>query len=292
MDALLQVAAVVGPVFGVAAIGYIYGLRRQMDLPSLTDVLFYVFAPALVFGVLAEMDLEPSLLARVVGGALAVMLGGGALAWIVLRAMGRRSPGFQIAVMFGNNGNMGMPIGALAFGDHGLALASLYFVTSSMTHFSVGVSTVAGPGHRGELLRVPLLYAAAAALAVNAFGIHIHPAVMRGIELLGAPTIPVMLFSLGYRLRDVRLQAFELALLATVLRMGGGLAIGTTFAWATGLEGAAYGVLVLQAAMPSAVMNFVLAEKYHQDPELVSSAVALSTFASLVTVPLLLAWVM
>ena len=48
------------------------------------------------------------------------------------------------------------------------------------------------------------------------------------------------------------------------------------------------GVLLLYAALPPAVMNYIFAERYNQDPGLVSAIVVVGNIASIVFIPLAL----
>jgi predicted permease len=47
-------------------------------------------------------------------------------------------------------------------------------------------------------------------------------------------------------------------------------------------------VLLLYGALPAAVVNFILTEKYSQDPALAASVVVISTFLSVFTIPVVL----
>ena len=287
-----EVLAIVTPVFGVGAVGYLFARRIAIDLESLTNPLFYVFAPCLIFSIMAKTALDGAVLARIGASAACVTLGGGALAWGVRRLTGAGGRGFYLPTMFANNANMGMSLSTIAFGETGLAMAAAYYVTTAMLHVSVGITLVSRASGRWEMFRAPVLYAAIAGILAGRFDVAIPGPLLKGIELLGQPTIPVMLFSLGYRLATVRLGDLERASLAVAVRIGGGLAIGSLVVRALHLEGAVAQVVTLQSAMPAAVLNFVIAEKYHADPELVASAIALGTFVSLVTTPLVLAWVL
>ena len=58
--------------------------------------------------------------------------------------------------------------------------------------------------------------------------------------------------------------------------------------WFFELEGVARGVLILQCAMPSAVLNYIIAARYDRKPDEIAGLVVGSTFVSLATLPLLL----
>jgi predicted permease len=292
VDTALAVLDVVGPVFLVAGVGALFAHYRSIRLQSVTDVLFYVLVPALVFSTMSRTELAPGALLQMALAAVGVNLVSFALGWTALRLQGRQSAGYLLVCTFANNANMGMSLGALAFGDLGLALATAYYATSALLTFSLGLRVASGHGALREMLRVPFIYAAAIGLAVKLLSVPVPEVIARGSELLGQAAIPCMLFALGYRLRTVPLQSLGLAAQTVGIRVGGGLLAGLAVAALLGATGTERAVILLQAAMPAAVINFVLAERYDRDPALVSSAIALGTLASVVTLPLLVGWLL
>lgn len=292
MQTALAVLDVVGPVFLVAAVGAAFAHFRAIRLEALTDVLFHVLVPALVFSTLSKTSLPPESLLTMAVAAAGVTLVSGGLGWLALRLQRRRSAGFLLACTFPNNANMGMSLSALAFGEGGLALATAYYATTALLTFSLGLQVAAGRGGLGETLRVPFIYAAVLGLAIKLWDLELPVVLDRGAGLLGQAAIPCMLFALGYRLRWARLHALRMATQAVFIRIAGGLAAGLGMVALLGATGTSRDVILLQSAMPAAVITFVLAERYDQDAELVSSAIALGTLVSVATLPLLVGWLM
>jgi predicted permease len=70
------------------------------------------------------------------------------------------------------------------------------------------------------------------------------------------------------------------------LRILGGFLIASIVVHLIDAEGVNRQVLLLYAALPAAVTNFVLTEKYGKDPELAASIVVLSTCTSVLTTPI------
>ncbi len=99
----------------------------------------------------------------------------------------------------------------------------------------------------------------------------------------------MMLFALGVRLTALTRQGMTLGLLGALARPLIGLAIGLPLAWAMGLEGAARSQLLLFAALPPAVIQFMLADRYHQEPETVAASIMVGNALAVVFVPLALA---
>ena len=113
--------------------------------------------------------------------------------------------------------------------------------------------------------------------------------VLAGLKLLGDAALPMMLFALGVRLTSLTRAGLGLGLVGALARPLLGLLIGLPLAWALGLEGAARGQLLLFAALPPAVMQFMLAERYHQEPDKVGAMIMLGNALAVLFVPLALA---
>jgi predicted permease len=96
-----------------------------------------------------------------------------------------------------------------------------------------------------------------------------------------------LLISLGYRLHDVQSIQWGHALGGALLRIFGGAAAAFVAVNLIGAQGVNRQVLLLYGCLPAAVVNFILTEKYRQDPELAASIVVLSTFISVFTIPIM-----
>jgi len=293
---LTQLLHVVAPVFAVAALGWLFARSRDVHLASLTDVVLMLAAPALVFHSLASRSLEAGSLLAVAGGAVAQSLVCGLVAWLVLRHLpctrrlaGSDCRGLYLAAMFPNTGNLGLPLALLAFGPEGLAAAVLVFSAITLVHYSLGVIIISGRANPTHILRQPLVLAALLGAAAGLSRLQLPAPLMASVELLGQAAVPLMLLSLGIRMRTVRLSRLGPAVLAVALRFIPGLA--TAWLWVSllGMTGPARGVVLVTGVLPSAVMNFVLAEAYQRRSEDVASAILLGTLASLVAIPIVLA---
>ena len=191
-------------------------------------------------------------------------------------------------LVFGNSGNMGLPLCLFAFGETGLALAVAYFATVSLVHFTAGISVWSGHFSPAELLGTPLTWAVALAVGVLALDVRVPGWIVQTTELLGGITIPLMLLTLGASLHDLGLSSVPRSLGLSAVRLGVGFAAGWGVAQLLGFEGVMRGVVIIEASMPVAVFNFLFAERYHRAPESVASLVVLSTLLAFVTTPLVL----
>jgi predicted permease len=203
---------------------------------------------------------------------------------------------FVLVVMFSNSGNYALPVVLFAFGREALAFASVYFVTSAILVYTVGVFVAAsGRGSiRSALLgiaRVPAIYAVVAAVAVLAAGATVPLAVMRPIGLLNDAALPVMVLVLGMQLERATLPARPAAVTAAVL-LSLVLAPILAFPLAAelGLAGAARQASIIEASMPAAVITTVLALEFDLDAGFSTSVVMFSTLLSSFTLVFLIAY--
>jgi len=143
-----------------------------------------------------------------------------------------------------------------------------------------------GRGNWTEIFRLPLIYATVTGLGFNLLQIKLPELLLQPISMLGQATIPFMLISLGYRLHQVESLQWGHALGGALVRILGGFAAANVAVFLIGAQGVNRQVILLYGALPSAVINFVLTEKYRQDPGLAASIVVIGTFISILTIPI------
>jgi predicted permease len=138
-------------------------------------------------------------------------------------------------------------------------------------------------------VRTPLAWAAVVAVVFLLAGARPPGWIVRTATVLGGFTIPLMQFTLGVSLGRLGIGPIDRAARVAALRLGLGLAVGFTLAPLFGLEGVERGVFVLDCAMPVAVFNYLLAQRFDRAPGAVAGAVVVSTLLAFGTVPVLLA---
>jgi malate permease and related proteins len=248
-----------------------------------------VLSPLLVYTALAAKEFRwqehvPLLLG---GGALILLTG--AVAWLLARAAHTQPRSLVPVVMFTNCGNMGLPLALLAFGPQQFGAAVALFSISNLIHFSLGARITSAHARTRDLFLSPLMIASALGFASALTGWRPPEVLFTGMRLLGEAMLPLMLFALGVRLTLLRRSDVPRGLLGAFARPVIGLAVALPLAWALQLEGAARAQLILFAALPPAVMQFLLAERYRQEPERVAAMILLGNALAVVFVPLGLA---
>ena len=289
MDLLLRIAQVIVPVFFIVAVGFVYGRRMHPDLTGFNRVVLDVLSPLLVYTALAGKEFQLQEHQMLLSAGALLILGCGAAAWLLARATRTEPRSLVPVVMFNNCGNMGLPLALLAFGPAGLGAAVALFSISNLIHFSLGARITSADARTRDLLLSPLMIAAALGFASAASGIRPPDMLMTGMRLLGESMLPLMLFALGVRLTSLQPSDVPRGLLGAFARPVIGLALAVPLAWALDLSGPARAQLILFGALPPAVMQFLLAERYNQQPERVAAMILLGNALAVLFVPIGLA---
>ncbi len=253
--------------------------------------MLFVFVPALVFEVMSSKTFQVAEYQWLAVAGLIVVLGPGLLAWPIARIFGYPRRAFVPTMMFNNCGNLGLPLAVLAFGEPGLEGAVVLFLVSNTLHFTLGTWLFGGiVSWKGFFLN-PVSIATAAGLLVNFMAIDIPGFVQQPISMLGQIVIPLMLFALGARMLDVNRAQLKSGVIGGITRPLIGLTAAAVAILVVPLEQMHLGVLLIFAALPPAVLNYLFAEQYKQAPELVASMVLVGNGISILVMGLLLSFI-
>ena len=289
MDLPWRIAQVIVPVFMIVAIGWAYGRRTQPDLVTFNRIVLDVLSPLLVYTALADRGFRWEDHTALIGGGALLILATGAIAWGMARAAHTQPRTLVPVVMFTNAGNMGLPLALLAFGPEHFGAAVALFSISNLLHFSLGARITSAHARTRDLMLSPLMIASALGFASALSGVRPPDAIFTGMKLLGDAMLPLMLFALGVRLTLLRREDVPRGLFGAFARPLIGIACAVPLAWALGLEGPARAQLILFGALPPAATQFLLADRYRQEPERVAAMILLGNALAIVFVPLGLA---
>ena len=289
---LAQITAIVFPIFAIVAVGYGYARRHAPDRAAVNRINLDVFVPALIFAVLSDRELELTAFWQLALAGGAVVIGSGLIAWPVAAALGHQPRTFVPPMMFNNSGNMGLPLAVLAFGDAGLPAAVVLFVVENALHFTLGTWLLAGRPHPLQLVRMPMLVATALGIGANLGGLELPGPLAEAIRMLGQVAIPLMLFALGVRMVAVDLTHWRIAAVGTLVYPVAGVLSALGAAALLGVGGLQASQLLIFAVLPPAVLNYMLAEQYGQEPAKVASLVLLGNLSSVVVIPAALHFVL
>jgi len=286
---LLQIAAIIAPLFVCAGIGYLWGrFDRPFDAQMITGLSLNLGMPCLILSSLTRLDVSGEAFAAVGGAYAAALAAGLAIGAVAARLLGLDLRAYTPVFAFSNTGNMGLPLCLFAFGEAGLTFAIVNVVVSSVVSVTVSGGFYSGRTSFDIFYKNPLVYGVLAAIPFMIAGQRLPAWLANTTELIAGMAIPLMLIALGVAISKLRLTFVTRSLGLSALKLALGFGIGTAVAELAGFEGAARGALILQFAMPVALHNYVFAQRFERRAEEVAGMVVASTALSFATLPLLL----
>ena len=282
----VRILGIILPVFSVVALGWVYAARVKPDLGWVNRINIAALLPALVFSALASKDFELKSNLPLIAGSIGVVVGSGLLAWPFAKLLHVDHRTWVPPMMFNNCGNMGLPLAYLSFGQPGLSAMVTLFSISNLAHFTLGVHIVKRDAPIGPIFRSPMVIATFLGFAFALAHPPMPEWLMLAIKMVGDAAIPLMLISLGARLAEAKFDDLRLGILGGLVCPLTGIAIAGLLALVLDLDPTQQGLLVIVGSLPPAVLNFMVAEQYGQEPSKVASIVLVGNMMAVLFVPL------
>ncbi|MEM7293209.1 MAG: AEC family transporter [Pseudomonadota bacterium] len=298
---------VVLPLFMIMLAGYVAGHYKLLSEGSSAVLSRFVFnfsLPALVFANVSTLSVASffdwSFIGALGGGMGIVMLLGFLAARFVFKHDLNTAGFHALSSMHSSTAYIGLPVVLSIFGDAGLAPGIIGAVITGAVFMPIGILAIeAGIGKRkrqsplrviAKALGRPPIIATAAGLCVSAVGWSLPPAVMTFCETLGGAFIPCALFAAGLFLPGRSWQGArgEIAWLVSIKLLVHPAVTFILAFYIFELSDVLLTIAVLQAALPTGVPVFVLAQQYRQFVVRSSTVIVLSTLLSLATLSTLL----
>jgi predicted permease len=298
---MLELFAIVLPVFGLIGIGYVArqtGFISERAGEGLSEFVFTLSLPCLIFRTLvrAEIpDVQP-------WGYWISYFVGVAVVWVLATEIGKRFFGIKgvssvVAGFSAGQANtvfVGIPMILKAYGDEGAV--PLFLLIAVHLPVTMTLATILAEGRQASpfvilrrLLTHPIVVGILAGSACRPIAPHVPGPVWQVMDLLASAAVPCALISMGIALRRYGLQTgWKLPTLISFLKLVvHPLVVLLLATQVFNMPPVWAGVAVLFASCPSGINAYLFAERYGEGVALASSAVTLSTFLALGTT---LAW--
>lgn len=277
------------PVVVIVLIGYAYGRWRQPKMETVNQLNMELFVPLLIFSVLASKSVDILDYLPLAIGATIIVLGSGILTWPLCKLTGINSKTFVPPMMFTNTGNLALPLVLLAFGEAALPAAIVVFIVEMVLHFTLGFYILDRHAKVLNRISIPTIIATFAGLLVGLTQTQLPEIALIPLDMLGEIVIPLMLFALGIRMQDVTTNDLGIGVAAAIWCPLTGLVIAYALQPFLGLDPMQWSVFLVFAALPPAVLNYMVAERYNQEPTRVASIVLIGNLGAIAWMPLALA---
>lgn len=287
-----QIFNTVFPLASIVIVAFLYARVRPTDMTVANRLNISVFCPALIFSVMASKDFHITQYLDLILATTAVVLGSGLLIWPLCKWLKISPKTLVPPMMFNNSGNLGIPLIILAFGESALPIAMVLFLTENLLHFTVGMYLINPKSNLLNVFKMPMVIATMLGLVWSFQGWTLAPAVNVSVDMLGQIAIPLMLFALGVRMTNVDFSQWKIGVISGFLCPLSGLIIAVIWQYTIGMSAEYFGYLLIFACLPPAILNYMVAELYQQEPHKVASIVLIGNLMSVGIIPCVLFYVL
>tara|TARA_B100000700_G_scaffold154657_1_gene171675 strand:+ start:60 stop:959 length:900 start_codon:yes stop_codon:yes gene_type:complete len=290
MEIYIKLFEVLFPVFFIVGIGYLIGKQKSdIDTTFITNYSANFGAPALFIfaitssGVTFSVFSEYFIYSVIALSCFAIT--GIIFLFFMKKDISRELPPFFLP----NTGNMGIPICLFAYGSLGMGVAAAISSLVVLLHFTVNIFLASKKFDIKIILKSPSTYAVIVSVLFLYFDLKMPKFALNTVMLLGYAMIVLILMSLGVSLTQIKVFSIKSSLISSIGRVIVGPIIGFSLIKIFSLSGYAAGVLLIQSAMPSAILTYLIASMYSPKKivDNISSMIVVSTLMSLITVPII-----
>lgn len=290
MDLYFKLFEVLFPVFFVIGVGYYLGKKDpKINTKFITDFAGNVGTPAMIFytitttGVTLETFVSYFIYAIIIIAGFSIV--GLAFLYFLKKDLISELP----PLILPNTGNMGIPICLFAYGTSGLGVASAIASVIILFHFTIGVFLAKKEFSFELVFKNAPTYGILISVLFLYFNWEVPKVLENTTFLLTYATIFLVLMSLGVALTRLKVKSWNDAIILGLVRVILGPLIGFSLIHILNLSGFAAGVLLIQSAMPSAVLTYLVGSIYSSKKvvDSVSSVIVTSTLMSFITIPII-----
>jgi len=290
MELYLKIFEVLFPVFFIVGIGYYLGKKNpNFDTTFITNYSGNFGAPALFIFAISSSGVTYSVFSEYFIYAI-IALTSFALIGVIFLFFMKKDISRELPPYFlPNTGNMGIPICLFAYGTLGMGVAAAISSLVILLHFTINIFLASKKFDIKIILKSPPTYAVIVAVYFLYFDLEMPKVVLNTVMLLGYAMIVLILMSLGVSLTQLKVFSLKDSVISSIGRVIIGPIIGFMIIKLFDLSGFAAGVLLIQSAMPSAILTYLVAEMYSPKKvvDSISSMIVVSTLMSLITVPII-----
>ncbi len=296
MEAMLTVVSKVAVVLILITVGYIItkmGMFTEKGAAECTSLLVKIVTPCLIINSLigsgGDLKVTEMLLAAGVSAVSMVISVGVSLLFFRKEPPERRKV-LRFATIFSNAGFMGLPLVEGILGSRGVVFGSFFIVVFNLICWTYGFAmmndsgkinlktAILNPGIIGLVVGLPICF----------FKISLPAVVTEPIGFLSNLNTPLAMLVIGSYVARVDLKSFVSDL--SVYKMAFLRLVVCPALYLAALmlirpERDLFISTVIQSAAPVAANTMLFAVEYHQDSQLASKTVAVSTVLSIITIP-------
>ena len=290
MDLYLKLFEVLFPVFLIIGIGYYLGKKDpKLNTKFITDFAGNIGTPAMIFYTITTTGVTLEVFLDYFFYALIIICGFSIIGFVALILL-KKDPISELPpLILPNTGNMGIPICLFAYGTSGLGVASAIASVIILFHFTLGVFLAKKKFSFDVVIKNAPTYGILISVLFLYFNWEVPKFIENSTFLLTYSTIFLVLMSLGVALTRLKVKSWNKSIILATTRVLGGPIIAFSLIKVLGLSGFAAGVLLIQSAMPSAVLTYLVGSMYSEKKvvDSIVGVIVVSTLMSFITIPVI-----
>lgn len=296
---MLKIFLLVLPIFLVLLLGNLLMRLKLMTIDFTlvaSRLIFNVCLPVLLFLKISQSkfgEVYSLKLVLIMVAAVSAMFVLSFPAAYALRLPKRSAGTFAMNNFRANYAYMGLPVCLYAYGDQGLAIASIFmaFIVPYVNMLSVLALSISGSGvfDRKLFLKNTLLNPIAVSCLIgivfSLFSIPLPHFLSTTFEIISGITLPLALFSIGATTNMTLLRgSIGTVSISTAMKLIGLPLLALLFLKFTGTPiGLPEKVMLIMLSAPCATVNYVLASVMEGDTDMASGTIVASTLLSILS---------
>ena len=288
------------PILVLFGLGWLLDRRARLDITTLVKLNIYLFVPAFMFVHVVDSHLGGAQAARIMGFTATVI---GSM-FVFCACIGRwrkyapeQTRALQLATMFYNSGNYGIPLMALAFPGLGPAMQVFIVLTQNISTFTVGLMLAASTQHTGWRVAVPMLRQISLWAILAAFTVRLLDLPVQEVRWIWVPLQYISDSLVAFALVTLGVQLSQTPARQSLSRIGWALGlrllvaplIAVALVPIFGFKGQEATIMIVSSSFPTAVNTALIAHEFGADSQFAAAAVFYTTLFSMFTVTVLIA---
>lgn len=296
------------PIFTLIALGFLLSKKFDLNMSTLTKLIFYIFTPGFIFVNLYTTDLDFDLM-KVLLFCIIYLVVNDIMARIIAK-IGKYDVGMENAlknaIMFNNSGNIGLSLITLVFssapfviGGHtpylGQAIATQIIVlvfmnltTNTLGFYNASRATTDLKASVGKIFSMPAIYVIPFAFLIKSLELDITTIPLwPALVYIKDGLVPMALLTLGVQLSKTQFDFMNINVnVAVFIRLVFGPVLALAFIYFFGFSGITAQTLLIAYSVPTAVNTALIAVECNNNQSFASQVVMVSTVFSAITLTL------
>ncbi len=302
LENLITAATNVGVLYIIVAVGYIcdkLGVYTEETARKTVNFLLYFVASCTLINSFIKIEATADTVGKfftAFGLSVATHVIAILINMLTFRnKRDEKNPVYKFASIYGNVAFMALPLAQAVLGDEGVLYCAGGAVVFNLFTFTHGVKLMSKEGTKLSIKKIlinPGVIATVIGLPIFLIGFDVPYLIARPVEMLADLNTPVAMLVFGTYLSRTDLKTMLLdkkiyAVAAMKLAVLPLICMGVYYLF--GLRGTLLTAVIITASVPSANNTFMFSSLYGRDAATASKTVALVSFMSILTMPVIIA---